>query len=222
MSSHEVQALLDLPEPLPADESLLWLDRPRWQQLAVRVCHLPLVAGYFALLSIWRAAHAYDEGGATAAVDAVVGVLPLIAIVIALAVGFAWLCARTSVYAITTRRTLLRIGIAFSITINVPHRVVDRAAVRTYADGSGDIPLTLRTGNRLGYAVLWPHARPWHLRQPMPMLRAVPNALKVAKILADAVAALDADVRTEPLGVREQPRVPTLDVLPSTATRGRA
>ena len=33
-------------------------------------------------------------------------------------------------------------------------------------------------------SALWPHARPWRLQQPEPMLRAVPDAARVAAILA--------------------------------------
>ena len=40
----------------------------------------------------------------------------------------------------------------------------------------------------LGYALLWPHARPWRLSQPEPMLRAVPEAQDVAAILAEATS----------------------------------
>jgi hypothetical protein len=193
----ELQAALDLPEPLPRDETVLWLGQPEWRSVALEVCHARLIGVYFAALLAWRAATAFaDGGGAAAALSAVVGALPFIGIVAGIVVGFAVLVARTSVYAITTRRTLLRIGIALSVTINLPHRMVDSAAVRLFADGSGDIPLTLKAPNRVAYAVLWPHARPWHVRQPEPMLRGVPAAAEVARLLAKAVAALDPTVST--------------------------
>jgi hypothetical protein len=37
--------------------------------------------------------------------------------------------------------------------------------------------------------VLWPHARPWYFSPPQPMLRAIPDAAKVAGILASALNA---------------------------------
>jgi hypothetical protein len=49
--------------------------------------------------------------------------------------------------------------------------------------------LTLAPGERIAYAVLWPHVRPWQMRQPSPMLRCIPDAEKVAGILAQAYAA---------------------------------
>jgi hypothetical protein len=42
----------------------------------------------------------------------------------------------------------------------------------------------------LGYATLWPHARPFRLVAPQPMLRALPQAAEVAGILAKAAAAV--------------------------------
>ena len=44
-------------------------------------------------------------------------------------------------------------------------------------------------GDKVAYLLLWPHARPWRLSKPEPMLRAVPDAARVAAILARALAA---------------------------------
>ncbi|MEM1314907.1 MAG: hypothetical protein AAGI51_10160, partial [Pseudomonadota bacterium] len=58
-----------------------------------------------------------------------------------------------------------------------------------HADGAGNIPLTLRGPNTLGYLMLWPHCRPWRMARPQPMLRCIPQAGQVATILADAMRA---------------------------------
>jgi hypothetical protein len=55
---------------------------------------------------------------------------------------------------------------------------------------TGDIAVTLKGEHRLGYAMLWPHARPWRLSRPQPMLRALPDAARLAQELAQACAAL--------------------------------
>ena len=34
--------------------------------------------------------------------------------------------------------------------------------------------------------ILWPHVRPWHVRETQPALRCIPDAAKVAAILAEA------------------------------------
>ena len=95
---------------------------------------------------------------------------------VVLLAALAWLAARTTVYSITSKRIVMRIGIALPITINVPFRAVNSVGLKRHADGSGDIPASLPKGYRLAFLVLWPHARPWHVRNPQPMLRSVPDA----------------------------------------------
>ena len=100
----------------------------------------------------------------------------------------AWLTARTTVYTITNRRVVMRIGIVLSVTFNLPFRVIDSAALRGYADGTGDLTLVLAGEDRISYLHLWPHARPWHVARPVPMLRCVSDAAGVAAMLSRAVA----------------------------------
>jgi hypothetical protein len=101
----------------------------------------------------------------------------------------AWLSARTTVYAITTQRVVMRIGIALPLVVNLPFAGVRAAAMQRRRAGAGDIPLQLDPDTRLAYLNLWPHARPWHVRSPEPMLRSVPDVAQVAATLARAVSA---------------------------------
>jgi hypothetical protein len=63
------------------------------------------------------------------------------------------------------------------------------AGLKRNTDGTGDIPLALSGEHRLGYAQFWPHARPWKLAAPEPMLRALPNVAQVAELLSGALLA---------------------------------
>ena len=40
-----------------------------------------------------------------------------------------------------------------------------------------------------GYAVLWPHVKPFQFAKPQPMLRCIPQSDKVAGLLASALGA---------------------------------
>jgi hypothetical protein len=53
-------------------------------------------------------------------------------------------------------------------------------------NGTGDITLALAGDDKIGFAHLWPHARPWRLAHPEPMLRCVPHAKEVGQILSRA------------------------------------
>ena len=101
----------------------------------------------------------------------------------------AWLSARSTIYTITNKRLVMRIGIALPKCINLPLSMIGSADLRTYDDGTGDMPIALTGSQRLGYAQLWPHARPWRVAVAQPMLRAVPKAAEVADLMARAIGA---------------------------------
>jgi hypothetical protein len=179
-----------LPETPPAGEAILWQGAPDWRGLAWRAFHVREVAFYFAVLVAAQPTLALVQGTAVGAT-----LLPMLWIGLAGSVatgvlGFlAWLAARGTVYTVTSRRLVLRFGIALPMTINLPFPVIAAAGLKLRRDGSGDLPIGLVAGERVSYIVLWPHARPWRLGRPEPMLRAVPDAAGVADILARALAA---------------------------------
>ena len=177
--------------PLPDGERVLWQGRPEWRVLAATAYHVNKVAAYFAALIALRAAFAMADGlDLGAAVLHALWVLPLAAAGLGLLAGMAWLAARGAVYALTTRRVVMKIGVAVPITINLPLRLIGAAALRRTRGAHGDIPLALDGADRIAYLHLWPHARPWRFRQPEPMLRAVPDAARVAELLGGALAAV--------------------------------
>lgn len=179
-----------LPGPLPEGERILWQGSPDPVALARGALHRRELLGYFAVAAVATAVAGWIRG--RAGLDLATSLLVLAgacAAVLLLLAGFAALIARTTVYTITSRRTVMRIGIALPLTLNLPHRSLSGAGLRLDRDGTGDIPLALGDGGRIGFLHLWPHARPWHLSRPEPMLRAVPDAGKVAAILARAVGA---------------------------------
>ena len=188
-AEHEFEAELGLPEPLPRGERLLWQGSPDWRLLARDAMHTRLLAIYFGVLLAWRAVNIGANGGSL--IDAGVAVLWLLPVAVA-AIGvlsvLAWLMARTSVYTITDKRVVMRIGIVLNITFNLPHAQIVSAGLRSNADGSGDLTLLLNDADRIAYVHLWPHARPWHLKRTEPMLRALPQAHAVAAILSAALA----------------------------------
>jgi hypothetical protein len=93
----------------------------------------------------------------------------------------AWLSARSAIYTVTNRRVVMRIGVVLTLTFNIPFKRIAAAGLHLNADGSGDLPLQLAGDDRIAYLHLWPHARPWRVGQPEPMLRCVPDAAAVAQ-----------------------------------------
>lgn len=195
-----------LPEPLPPGETVLWQGAPAWRSLAVRAFHIRTVALYFAALLTWRAGAAIADGTSVAeALGAALSAAPIAVAGLALLALFAWLSARSTIYTITSRRVVIRFGIALPMSVNLPFGMIGSAALKTYPDGSGDIPLALTGERTMPYVLLWPHARPWRLSRADPMLRAVPDARRVAEALGTALAQA-APVAANPLVRHPEPR----------------
>jgi hypothetical protein len=177
-----------LPAPLPKGESMLWQGAPSWKNVAFRVLHVRKLMIYFAILAAICLVRSI-------AVDtpqmwwSLYALLFLGSVAIGLLSTFAYFVAKTTVYTITEKRVVLRVGVALSMSLNLPFTMVETADLRLFRDGSGDIPLLLAGQTRVGYVTLWPHARPWKMKRVQPMLRSVPDAARVAQILARALAA---------------------------------
>lgn len=184
---HEFEAARGLPEVLPAGEHVLWQGSPDWQQLARRAFHVRKLVVYFAALAVLRLVLMLADG-ATAGAMAVsaLWMVLLAATALGLLSFTAWLAARSAIYTVTNKRVVMRIGIVLTLTFNIPFGRIAAAGLHVNADGTGDLPLQLAGTDAIAFLHLWPHARPWRAKRPEPMLRCVPQAAHVAKVLAEA------------------------------------
>ncbi len=144
MVQHDHEPVPGLPAPLPAGETILWQGAPDWRTLARRAMRTRLLSVYFLLLIIWGV-----SGGISAATPPVdialsaLKVAALGAVAIALLTLFAYLVARTTIYTITTRRVVIRFGIALPMTIQVAYPMIESAGVKIWPNGTGDVAITL-------------------------------------------------------------------------------
>ena len=186
---HEFEAAHGLPEALPADETLLWQGKPDALLMTRQALHLDLIGIYFAVLVAWSGISAAYDGAALAQTLFSMGrSSALFALALGLLGVIGLLIARTSVYTITDRRVVMRIGVVLSITFNLPFKQIASAAVRHHGKtGAGDITLSLSGADRIAYLHLWPHVRPWKMKRTQPMLRALRQVDTVATILAKAL-----------------------------------
>jgi hypothetical protein len=188
VNEHELEPIRGLPELLPRGEHILWQGKPDWKSLAVRALHVRAVFAYFALVFGWSVYAAVGEGSSVgAALFTALRLVPGAFVAAGILSLYAWFVQRTTIYTITNRRVVMRFGIALPMTLNVPFAIIGSAALKVFANGAGDIPLELKGTDRVAYFALWPHARPWWLAKPQPMLRSVPDVRDVAEILSDAL-----------------------------------
>ncbi len=185
--SRRIRFLTEGSEALVKGESVLWQGRPRVAGLARSLFRIRTVMVYFAVLAAWNLASAHADGlrGDGALVAAAWVLAPALAAAVVIT-AMAAVIAATTHYTITDRRVIMQFGVALPIALTLPLGRIAAADVKLTTHGGGDIPLALGD-ERLAYLLLWPHARPWRLKHAQPMLRAIPDAARVAGILAHAL-----------------------------------
>lgn len=208
-----------LPARLPAGEEILWQGRPAFLPLAWRAGFVRLLAIWFALVAAFfvaRGAMGITPWSVTVPTLLVwtgntviaTGILSIIAL------GM----QRTTVYTITNRRVVMRFGMVLDLTVNIPFSKIGNLDLRATGGGTGDLAIRLIGNDMLSYFHLWPHARPWRLSSPEAMLRCVPDAQRVGRLLADVVRAEQARLDGRPAVHMPNPlREPLTAPLPAGA-----
>ncbi len=195
-----------LPAALPPGERLLWQGSPDWKSLAIRAYHVRKVALYFLALILWRVGVGivYSQPAAAVAFTCA-GLFALGALGVGILSLLAYSSARAAVYSITSKRILLRHGVAVPLTLNLPFKVIASADLKVFADNTGEISIRTFEDQRVGYLITWPYVRSGQITRTQPSLRALPDAAGVAATLASALSASIArndtfvDTRERPL-----------------------
>jgi hypothetical protein len=186
----DFEPVLGLPENLPQGEQLLWQGSPDPRALALDVMHLRSVGGAFAVMALWWGAAGWHDGASTGAIAATVGATILsAAVALGILAASGVLMARGTVYSLTSRRLVIRHGVAMPMAINIPFSKIDSASLSEGRGGFGNVAFMPHARSRTSYVALWPHARPWQLLRPEPTLRCIADAATVAHLAAQALAA---------------------------------
>ena len=184
---YEFEPQYGLPERLPSDEHIVWQGSPDVRALAASAFHTRKLVLYFGLLVLACAWPALESGAdAMALLRSVKWIVPLSLTGLLCVWTLAWMTARTTVYTVTNKRIVMRLGIVLTVTFNLPFKRIAAADVRSLDSGCGDISLALHGDDRIAWVHLWPSVRPWRIKQPEPTLRAIADVQTVAVQLRDA------------------------------------
>ena len=175
-----------LPERLPEGEHILWQGSPVAGRLAREAMGIRWVAGYFALLAVWRVGVSSTEVPLSVALGHAIPFLVIGAVACAIIYGIATIQARAAVYTLTNKRVAMRIGAALTMTLNLPYTQIGTAQLDLRRGGTGTIAFELIGQTRISYLMSWPHVRPWRMARTQPALRCIPDAARVAEIFAEA------------------------------------
>jgi len=184
---HEFEAAPGLPEKLPAGEYILWQGAPEWRSLGVAAFGLRTVAMYLVVMWLLQAAHLWDQGSSALEMAKYLSISATFAVLaLVLLGGFTYLVSSTTLYTLTNRRVVMRIGVVLGLTLNLPYRQITGASLKPLARNTGDLAVQIASNSHIAYLHLWPHARPWHFKAPQPTLRSIAGAEGVSEILLQA------------------------------------
>ena len=184
---YEFEPQFGLPERLPSDEFIVWQGSPDISALAASAFHIKKLVIYFILLIVacaWPALEA--QAGALAVLQAIKWIAPLSLLGLASVWLMAYMTSRATVYTLTNKRVVMRLGIVLTVTFNLPLKQIASSDVRMLESGFGDITLALQGSDRIAWVHLWPSVRPWRISKPEPTLRAISDVQEVAVKLRDA------------------------------------
>lgn len=206
MSEHDFEEIRGLPGHLPSDERLIWQGAPDAWRLACETFHIRAVGVYLAGMIGLRGATCLAQGVSPGrALAEAAAVSPLAILALSLLGVLAVLYSRTTVYTITSRRVVLRFGVALPKAINLPFSQIESAAVRRRGATGGDLALTLKAPNKIAFLHLWPNVRPWRLARPEPSFTALKDLDAASAALVAAmkdVAPITVSSLSAPAGPR--------------------
>lgn len=181
---HEWEAAPGLPAPLPGGETVLWQGSPDWRQLALHAFHVRKIGIYFLLMLAIQGAFLMGDGARDGDLWRPLAVSFLTASLgLGMLAGVAWFAGKSTLYTLTNKRVVMRVGIVLTLTFNLPYKRIAAASLRRYGQRSLDIALQLYPQDRIGWFHLWPHQRAWHLSHPQPTLRCLPDGEAVGALL---------------------------------------
>lgn len=182
---HEFEAQLGLPEKLPQGETILWQGTPDWVSLAIEAFHLRALLIYFTLMLLFQINYLTEQPGPLN-LSAIALSLFMVVMLLSSITLWAWMTAKASMYTLTNKRVVMRVGLVLSVTFNLPLKKILAANELHRKNNTSDISLSISEKDRIAWIHLWPHARPWRLNQPEPTLRCIKEGQLFAETLKSA------------------------------------
>lgn len=206
MLEHDYEPTPGMPQALPEGERVLWQGPAQFRRVALSTFHVRKLAVYFGALIMASVAYDIATGADAAAMTASAATFALLAaIALGLLTLYARLVAKATMYTVTNRRVVMRTGVAVPVTVNLPFSRIERAALRTHDDDTGEIAIVPDGSGRASYVLLWPLVKPFRWLRVQPVMRGVEDASHVAGILAEQLS-LQAATAPEPDTAKEPPK----------------
>ena len=175
-----------LPEKLPPGEKILWQGKPAVILLAWHSFGVKLATLYVVIAMIYQSALSLSATTEASLVPILVFYLLIWFLSSALFYLLAHFQRASTIYTVTNKRVVLKIGAALSISYNIPFKQISSVDLKAYGV-KGSIAISLLGDNKISYLSCWPHVRPWHFSKPCPSLLFLDNIEEVSQIIKKAM-----------------------------------
>jgi hypothetical protein len=174
---------------LPPGETLLWTGQPKPFGFVYRAFHLKALAAYFALIvGFTTVGTLASDTEAYVLLGSLAWQLSMGAAVLLIFSLLGHFYAKSTIYALTNKRFVIRSGLALPSVIAIPITKIQSAGIQMYSDKTGDIVLVPEKGLKVYWLLLWPSVRTFEWSRVQPMLRAIEKPEVVAEMLRNLVA----------------------------------
>ena len=141
-----------LPGPLPPGEEMVWQGVPNWRNLARNMFYTRWIGAYFGIIALALGMMTrFDEGSLETAIVTAIPVVFFGVLTVCILSLLAWIGARATIYTITNRRIIMRVGAAFTKFIDIPFNVIESVGLKVTHSGFGNISIKLKPGNNIPY-----------------------------------------------------------------------
>ena len=176
----------DVLSVIPENEEVIWHGRPNLRRFSLSALGLRYLMLYLLIISITT--FSSNFGNLTLLLFLQM-MFPYIiscclAGIILVVIGISQVIP--TVYVITSKRIIIKSGLALIFMLNVPFDKVANIDKKVFNDGCGDISFKLIGNKRIPFFAGWPSVRPWYFNDPEPTFRCIPDVDVVAFKLTSA------------------------------------
>ena len=176
----------DILSVIPKDEKIIWYGKPDIRRFCLTALGLKYI---FIYLIIIFCSIIYSRSGDLNFIKIIEVLFPYIissflAVLLLIAVGVSQVLP--TVYVITSKRVIIRSGLALIFMLNVPFDKIVSIDKNIYRDGCGNISFKLLSKSRIPFFASWPSVRPWFFSNPQPTFRCIADVEIIALKLSEA------------------------------------
>ncbi len=182
----KIEPQYGLPESLPAGEKVLWQGSPKLSSIINKVFLFRILAVYFLFILGVSFYWDFQGAGLNAALTKFALHFLLSSVCLLALTLLAYLTCNTTVYTLTDKRIVMRIGIVLTLTFNIPFKQILASDYKIFSDGSGDISFLVEPSTKIAFVHLWPHCRFKSFAHPEPALRCIDKVADVAVLVHQA------------------------------------